>query len=218
MLKRIIIVVFVGLVLALGPAVDAAVLPNPTITDYATPFNIDYYDADNVFDEALGVSGNLAWLHGGDYATQNGSKVNAYIDFDFGSAKYITEFHFWDRARDYDSLAGFELILDNDSDFSSPIQTFTFGGAGSDFAHALGTDGDTAPEEIFTFASAGNSKAVSGITARYVKWRATAIGDVGNSEYEGATEIRFHTPEPCTLGLLSLGGLALVRRRTRGMC
>jgi len=185
----LILVFAVITVVAADAHAATTLLPNPTITASQTPHSGSYVAA-NVFNQDP-TQTSLPGGSGLVYATGSPTSANAdaFINFDFGSPRYITEYHFWDRANDNDTVFGFNLILDDNSDFSSPIRTFTFSEpiGGSDFA-LLPDDGANASRETFPFSSAANSP-VSGITAQYARWEVTSSQGI----YDGATEMRFYT-------------------------
>lgn len=198
-----------------NPKTDAAILlPNPEITASQTPHSLDYV-ADNVFNQdhtQISLPGGA----GNDYSSSGSAGLVAFLDFDFGSPTYITEFHYWERPQNADSVFGFNLILDDNADFSSPIRVFTFAEpiGSADFA-LLPDDGNgVSTREEFRFSDAATG-GVPGITARYVRWEVTS----SQNGFDGATEMRFFTaPEPASLGLGMFGALAvgilLWRRRS----
>lgn len=181
-------------------------LSDPTIAASHQAFN-GGYSVDKVFDDNVSGSSNG---FGNVYATgrQNNSQ-DAFIEFDFGSATTIGGFVFYQRGNNNDTVFGFDLIFDDSSDFSSPIQSLVFATSGvSDFL----LQGDNAvnrrpDRQEFEFAS--------GITAQYVRW---SVNRPSQTRFEGAAEMEFWAtpvPEPSTTALLALGllGVGFARKR-----
>lgn len=176
-------------------------LVDPTITASQTPHSAAYV-ASNVFDGIFGTGG-------GEYATTNAISGDAFIDFDFGVPQVIGGFVFYQRVGGADGVTSFELVFDDNNDFSSPLATKTFATSGvRDFALLNDAGGS---RQQFEFPS--------GVNARYVRW--DVVSAVGNG-YDGAAEMEFWTgvavPEPFTSALVLVGlasGGYLVRWRRK---
>jgi len=152
----------VVLVLVFSSGVWAAVLPNPTITGSATPFNASYVPA-NVFDSNLP-----------EYASQM-LGINTYIDFDFGSPTRINGFALANRfSQDVERIVTYDLIFSQDSVF----------GNGDDVVRSFNNPATARNER------SGPLQFFPGTTARYVRWDVTDITG-STSPNHGATEMRF---------------------------
>jgi hypothetical protein len=116
---------------------------------------------------SLAVNGN-AGDDGHEYASA-GAGANMFIDFDFGRTFPISGFDFWNRM--FDQVTAHNLIFANTADFSSPIATLPF---------TASVNGNQI-----------NSATFAPITARYVRFQATAILGGVNT---GMREIQFYTP------------------------
>lgn len=125
---------------------NQSLLPAPTVSNSATPFNDDYAAAGAV----NGDVGN-GGAPGHEYASQ-AAGVGMYIDFDFGSSKPISGFDFWNRP--VDAVTAFDLIFSNTSDFSEVLATKSF---------TASEDGNQSTSATF-----------EAVTARYVRLQATA--------------------------------------------
>ena len=109
------------------------------------------------------------------------------VEMDFGSAITFEGLEHITRAGGAIVTAS-DMIFDDDADFSSPIQTVSL-------AHGSGYNYWDLPNLI---------------TAQYVKWNVTAT----SGQWIGGKEMAFYgVPEPATMMLLGLGGLALIRRK-----
>ncbi|HNQ87550.1 MAG TPA: hypothetical protein PKM73_02820 [Verrucomicrobiota bacterium] len=140
-----------------------SVMPAPAVIDSATPFNPDYA-AGGAVNGDVGNGG----APGHEYACQGlGSAM--YVDFDFGSAKAISGFDFWNRP--VDVVTAFDLIFADTPDFGAPLATRSF------TASANGNQVASAEFEP--------------VTARYVRFQATANQGGQNT---GINEIQFYTP------------------------
>ncbi|GEM_PF-2748906 len=177
-------------------------LADPAITASQTPHSAAYV-ASNVFDGIFGTGS-------GEYATTNAVSGDAFIDFDFGVPQAIGGFVFYQRLGGADGVTSFQLVFDDNNDFSSPLATKSFATSGvRDFTLLNDTAGS---RQQFEFPS--------GVNARYVRW--DVISAVGNG-YDGAAEMEFWTgvavPEPATFAMalagIACGGFSVWRRRKR---
>ena len=177
-------------------------LADPAITASQTPHSAAYV-ASNVFDGIFGTGS-------GEYATTNAVSGDAFIDFDFGVPQAIGGFVFYQRLGGADGVTSFQLVFDDNNDFSSPLATKSFATSGvRDFTLLNDTAGS---RQQFEFPS--------GVNARYVRW--DVISAVGNG-YDGAAEMEFWTgvavPEPATFAMalagVACGGFSVWRRRKR---
>ncbi len=130
---------------------------------------------------------------GVEYASLNGG-ANMFVDFDLGGIVPVTGFDFFDRLAAVDRTTGFNLIFDDNSDFSSPVSTLSF------------TPGAT---------GWGYSQNFSAVNARYVRFDATATAGATNNS--GIQEMIFYAavPEPSAALLGGLAGLLALSRRRR---
>jgi MYXO-CTERM domain-containing protein len=161
-----------------------APLANPTAYNGFTPFNGNYA-WQNAANGNAGRDGTV-----NEYASQGG-RERTFIDFDFGSAKPIAGFDFFNREQDV--IIGYDMLFSDTPDFSSAAtQTLSFVASGN---------ANQVNEELF-----------DPITARYVRLQATS--SIG-SPNTGVSEIIFYTPvpEPGALGVMAVGALGMLRRR-----
>lgn len=153
----------------------------------ATAFNANFVAA-NAVNGIAGRSGG-----GIEYASAS-QGVNTFVDFDMGTPLKLTGFDFIDRIANVDKTGTFNLLFSNDSTFSSLITTLSY---------SKGTA--LTASDVFA----------NPITARFVRLDVTGVAAGGTNL--GMSEIIFYQaiPEPATvtLGLLSLGGLMMRRRR-----
>ena len=114
--------------------------------------------------------------------SSSGKGTETFISFDFGQPTLVAGFHHVDR-RDPATVDAAQLTFSNDRDFKNVIAT-------AEIDHA-GTSGGT------TFAALPKP-----VTARFVRWKVTALGPKGYGTVGGA-EIGFLTagpPEDAPLG------------------
>ena len=159
-------------------------LANPTAYNGFTPFNANYA-WQNAANGNAGRDGT-----GNEYASQGG-RAATFIDFDFGSAKKIAGFDFFNRESDL--IIGYDMLFSDTPDFSSAgTQTLSF---------VASPDAGQVNEELF-----------DPITARYVRLRATSASGAANT---GVSEIIFYTPvpEPGALGIVGIAAVGMLRRR-----
>jgi subtilisin-like proprotein convertase family protein len=128
-----------------------------TVIASATAFNADYAK-ENAMDGDAGVG------PGREYASQ-GQGLNTFIDFDFGAERAITGIDFFDRISAVDRTTSFNLIFSNDPTFATTISTVS----------------------VTPGANWGYSQNFAVVTARYVRWDATAkptssLNNLGMSE------------------------------------
>jgi len=177
-------------------------LADPAILASQTPHSAAYV-ASNVFDGIFG-SGN------GEYATTNAIAGDAFIDFDFGAPQAIGGFVFYQRLGGADGVTGFQLVFDDNSDFSTPLATKTFATSGvRDFTLLNDSAGS---RQQFEFPS--------GVNAQYVRW--DVVSAIGNG-YDGAAEMEFWTgvpvPEPSAYAMavagIACGGFCRLRGRQK---
>lgn len=182
--------------------IPANQLVDPAIIASQTPHSAAYV-ASNVFDGIFGTGS-------GEYATTNAVSGDAFIDFDFGVPQAIGGFVFYQRLGGADGVTGFQLVFDDNNDFSSPLATKSFATSGvRDFTLLNDTAGS---RQQFEFPS--------GVNARYVRW--DVVSAIGNG-YDGAAEMEFWTgvavPEPATCAMalagIACGGFSVWRRRKR---
>ena len=161
-------------------------MAHPTAYNGSAPFNPNYA-WQNAANGNAGRDGV-----GNEYASQ-GQGPNTFIDFDFGSARPIAGFDFFNRESDV--ITAYDLIFSNAADFSTEVDRKSF--TGSPIGNQV------------------NSEVFDPVTARYVRLQATASAGSPNT---GVSDITFYTPipEPGGLALVGLAGLAALRRRRRG--
>jgi len=152
----------VVLVLVFSSGVWAGVLPNPTITRSATPYDARYLPG-NVFDS-----------NSPEYASRS-LGINTYIDFDFGSPTQINCFALANRfSQDVERIVAYDLIFSQNS---------TFGDA-DDVVRSFGNPATARNER------GGPLQFFPETTAQYVRWDVTDITG-STSPNHGATEMRF---------------------------
>jgi hypothetical protein len=147
---------------AIPMSVFGVVLPNPTITNSATPFDPTFV-ASNVFDSSKG----------GEYASM-GRGIDTFIDFDFGVPTSVDAFALVTRNSPDDFISSYDLLFSNNADFSNPTIVTILGDVGGNVGGRV--DG---PLSLF-----------EPVTARYVRWDVTGVGNSGFFN-QGANEIRF---------------------------
>jgi hypothetical protein len=181
-------------------------LADPSIINSQTAHS-SAYAVGNVFDNNVSGNGNGA---GNVYATGSNTRTvaNAFIDFDFGIDTNLEGFVFYQRGNNDDTVFSFNLFFSNSVNFSTIIETLSFGN-----------------NNLFDFSLKGNNSAnhrpdrqefefVLPIAARYVKWDVTS----SRSIYDGAAEMEFwgsasQVPEPSTLAIFALGMIGIASRR-----
>jgi MYXO-CTERM domain-containing protein len=158
-------------------------LANPTAYNGFTPFNANYALQNAANGNAARDGTN------GEYASQGGGN-RTFVDFDFGAAKQIAGFDFFNRESDV--ITAYDVLFSDTPDFASPKATMSFTGS---------VNGNEVNSELF-----------DPVTARYVRLQATASILSPNT---GISEIIFYTPvpEPGALALVGVGALAGLRRR-----
>ncbi len=168
-----------------GEATPNLRLADPTITGSATA--ISGYEVGKIFDGSAQPTGEYA---------SSGQGVNTYIDFDFGAPTTLGYFDLIQRG--VDRASAFDVILSTDS---------TFGNGDDVVFGATMTDTSAYGAGWTSLVNLG------GTTAQHVRWDVTATANGSNV---GAAEIAFYgIPEPATLGLLGMAGVALLMRRRR---
>ena len=113
------------------------------------------------------------WGHS-EYSSA-GKGIETFVSFDFGEPTLIAGVHHVDR-RDPATIDAAQLTFSNDRDFKNVIAT-------AEIDH-VGTSGGT------TFAAIAKP-----VTARFVRWKVTALGPKGHGTVGGA-EIGFFTAGP----------------------
>ena len=136
-----------------------------TVIASATAFSADYAK-ENALDGDAGVG------PGREYASQ-GQGLNTFVDFDFGAGKTISSFDFFDRILPVDRTTSFNLVFSNDPTFATALSTVS----------------------VAPGANWGYSQNFAAITARYVRWDATAKPS-GSLNNLGMSEIVFYGDEP----------------------
>jgi hypothetical protein len=156
------------------------VLPAPTVLASSPPFSATYAAANAVDGDA----GRTDKVH--DYASA-GAGAAMFMDFDFGVARPLAGFDFWNRPGD--RVTTFNLIFATTPDFATPIATNSF------TADANGMKVTSA-----TFPA---------VTARYVRFQTT--GSTGGVN-TGMREIQFYIEGllPPTVSQQPQGGTRLV--------
>jgi hypothetical protein len=167
----------------LNTAAGLTRLAAPVVYNGSTPFNANYA-LQNAANGNAGRDGV-----GNEYASQ-GQGASTFVDFDFRAPTAIAGFDFFNRESDV--ITGYDMIFSDTSDFSHEIQRMSF--TGSDNGNQV------------------NSETFDPVVARYVRLQATSSAGAPNT---GISDILFYTPvpEPGSLAVVGLAGLALVRRR-----
>jgi hypothetical protein len=133
---------------------------------------------------------------------------NTWISHDFGQVFNLTDMWVWNNSDDsYLTSRGLRNVTIEYSLTGGPTAGEWSTAWTGDFNPALGTYPDPyAHETEINFGSGG-------IDARYVV--ITAHSTWGEVDYVGLAEVRYFVPEPATIALLGLGGLALrIRKRS----
>ncbi len=200
-------------IFAMTAATAQAGIITPTVASATSSINTTR-DMDGTIDGA-GLSGGgtsgdiLSETHastGGTGPTYwlGTTSVTQVLDFTLAAATDVEAVHIWNYERgsednwDKRALASFDIAFstNNGATYSTPISI-------------TGIQGNTAltapiPVQTFTFAKQ------TGVTDIQL----TNLVNHGDSSWYGLAEIRFDTvPEPASLALLGLGGLAMIRRR-----
>lgn len=158
-------------------------LANPTVVGGSPAFNPNYA-LQNAANGNAGRDGT-----NNEYASA-GAGAATFVDFDFGAAKPIAGFDFFNREQDL--ILAYDMVFSNSADFSNPLATMSFTGS---------FNANEVNDELF-----------DPVTARYVRLRATEFALSPNT---GISEIIFYTPvpEPTGLAVMALAGIAALRRR-----
>ena len=158
-----------GLVLQ-STALQATVLPNPSITAAADPFSPSFV-ASNVFDSLraeFATSGN-----GAGTPLSNDPNNGTWINFDFGAPVTIDRFMMVSRQNNVDVIGESRLIFSSDGTFDGADPTVVFNPSGSN--------------------GAGLIQSFPAQTARHVRWEVAT--SAGGSQNLGSQEMRFlNTP------------------------
>lgn len=138
----------------------------------------------------------------------NGGSPSLAITYDLGNTYDLVGMHLWNLNQSVDPDRGIRsatiAVSVNGSDFADV--TVTGLDLNGYFVRATGLDSYTG--EGYNWASTN---------ARYVRFTVQSNWN-GDLTYAGLSEVRFlSVPEPVSLSLLSLGGLAMIRRR-RDVC
>lgn len=171
----------------LNTAIGSVIVP-ATVIGGGTPFGAGYALSNAANNDAGWGGGSNS-----EYASAS-LGANMYVDFDLGSQKQINGFDFFDRLAAVDRTTQFDLVFSNASDFSSIVSTQSYS----------------------TGAGWGYSQTFAPVSARYVRFDATATA--GPTNASGMQEMIFYAvPEP-SAALLSLGSAILLTglRRRRG--
>jgi hypothetical protein len=154
------------------------VLPNPSITAAADPFNPSFA-ASNVFDSRraeFATSGN-----GAGSPLSNDPNNGTWINFDFGGPVTVDRFMMFSRQNSLDVIGESRLIFSSDPTFDGADPVVVFNPSGS--------NGD------------GLIQSFPAQTAQYVRWEVLTSG--GASQNLGSQEMRFLSTPP--LGALIPG-------------
>ena len=208
-------IAFTVLMIGLAGTAQAAIITPTLVT--ATSSHSSYPIGATIDGSGLsggGTSGDiLSELHATSAANNcwlGDKDDNQVVDFTLAGAADVAAVHFWQYDRnsngswDRRTLSSFDIAFstDNGTTYSTPIAIT--GIAGDDIA---GSGSAIIPVQTFTFAQ------LTGVT----NIQMTNLVNHGDNDWVAFSEIRFDTvPEPGTMALLALGGLAMIRRRRRG--
>ncbi len=228
MCRKLIYLVSVVLVLALASNALANLSgsfiggPDQDTSDAVTATASADYGASTVPLFAVDGSGlDTADMHNSTYTNQmwegpSGGGANpgtvtgdSWIRFEFDQSYELEEMWVWNSNQlnspwSFGGTCGFNSVT---------IQYSTTGGTDTSdwttlgsytFTQAIGDGNDTAGLQEADFSSA---------SAMYVVL--TAHSNFGSASTWGLSEVRFYIPEPATVALLGMGGLALLRRKRK---
>ncbi|MCA9167490.1 MAG: hypothetical protein KDB23_07465, partial [Planctomycetales bacterium] len=165
--------IFLSVVLAVISGQLRAAEPTQTFTRLA-PVPAQIVAAATAFDESYDVKyllrGNTAEASRAEYASR-GAGTKTFVDFDLGAATPIAAFQHTQRSSP-DTVGESRLTFSADADFSHPLQTITVKHANQPRAKSF--------------------LAFTPVTARYVRWQVTKLGD-NQFQNVGASTIEFFT-------------------------
>jgi hypothetical protein len=125
------------------------------------------------------------------------------ITFDLGSAYTIAGMHIWNSNQYGSTDRGVKGV---NVEFSTTSATSGFGSLESlTFSQS--------PDNPAGYIIGEDKSLSSPTTARWVRF--TVLSNHGDPTFAGLAEVRFVTPEPATIVLLTLGSAVLLRRRSK---
>lgn len=169
---------------------------------YATYESPDLYSSDGSFALPPDINGNftgvtafdgLGWVAGGGWPLFESFAQQLQTSLTPGADYKLEAYLIQAKRSDLDNPGGYDILLNASNELAGAVQIATF---------AATTDSDEWEFRDASFTAPANADVLPWIIFR----------PSGNYSYSGMDKLSL-VPEPATLSLLALGGVALIRRR-----